>query len=194
MWLGKAFIERTKPETLMNPRRDNLLHRALDLADDFHKALRQPGEKISADAAAEIATSFQANFMTINLQALKTEVELAWKLASQQPPSRESKPTTGATRRDGRRNTVPGDAAEKILTALCHYHQLDDSRGFNWEPSTFTDLAKLADVAKGSVTKFFKDRLELGPNRQPHHGYLGLIRSRSLEQKLRNWRGESLRQ
>lgn len=193
MWLGKAYIERTKPELLMNKRRDNLLHQALDVTDDFVEELGHVIDQPGTRTVQDVASKCQPMFGDIHVQDIKKEIELAWKLASQEQRSGAKNTTVPTQRKDGKKNTIPGDAAEKILSALCKHHNYDHPERCNLAPAQFTDIASSAGTSKGSVTNFFSRQLEMGPNEQPRHAYRRICNNGTIIERLRIWRGEALR-
>jgi hypothetical protein len=67
---------------------------------------------------------------------------------------------TAANPKLPKRSTRRGDANAKIVSALTKHHQYADGGCLNPEPIGSNELARLAEVAKRSTSKFFKDKFK----------------------------------
>jgi hypothetical protein len=76
-----------------------------------------------------------------------------------------------------KKSTVKGEAQEKIISALTLHHRYQDGSCLNQEPIKVGELARGVEVAKSSVSRFFKKRFGVGePKKDGHKKYIGVCR------------------
>jgi len=80
-----------------------------------------------------------------------------WPTAAGQPISlsRASRRWCCNEEKKTKRSSQRDEAEKKLAAALIAYHRLDDDRGLILEPIVSNELARAAEVAKSSATRFF---------------------------------------
>jgi hypothetical protein len=203
-YFGQAFEKLGMLDGELSLMRANLLSYSVEIADKFLAELREALDPPDVEQILSIARKYSEDFRPLTFRGLKKEVDLACEILRQEhagsdagvnnpqavsPAPATNEPPTKRT------NTAAGDAADKILSALCKHHKYYE-RGHGvlsceyWEPCGINELARLANVSSGSVTNFFKRKLKVGVNEQAHHAYNRICHDGSLPTMLQLWRGE----
>jgi hypothetical protein len=102
-------------------------------------------------------------------------------------PERSTEPGKAKTKR---RNTTPGSAERRIVSALCTYHQYSERSCGKWEPIGSNALAKLAECATGSVSRFWKKQFRTRGRGGTYEDYRAACTRGSLSFRLAVWNGE----
>jgi hypothetical protein len=130
-----------------------------EFAAAFLREPLRPGDVVDEAERLERCDNTR-DFARLNMWALAPE-RLAAVLeaeAIQAEAVRERAKTMGRSATRAKKSTEKGEARAKIVGALTLHHKYKDGGCLNTEPIGVNELARLACVASGSVTRFFNNQ------------------------------------
>jgi len=203
-YFGRALEKQAMFDGELSLMYANLLSHSVRIADAFHAELKEALDPPDFERILSAARAHSEDFKPLKFAGLKKEVDLACEILREEQsggdggvicPQAVSPAEATNEPPAKRKNTAPGDAEDRIIAALCKHHKYHDSgRGElsceNWEACGINALARLADVAKSSVTAFLARKLPVGPNEKPQQVYNRICSDRTLPIFLQLWRRE----